>query len=81
MGSVTLAAWIAALAFPILLVCGLIAQELRPKAALTLVAIAFAIWFGTPRLSSSGGYLVTPALAVLDIVLVLKVVKRDIRIG
>ena len=81
MGSVTVAAWIAALAFPTLLVWGLAAQELGPRTAFTLAAIAIAPWFGLPRLSSAGGYLVTPALAVLDIVLVLMVFKRDIRIG
>jgi hypothetical protein len=32
------------------------------------------------RPCAGGGYLVTPALAVLDIVLVLQIFKRDIRI-
>jgi len=40
-----------------------------------------AVWIGLPRFPPSGGYLVAPVLGILDIVLVLMVLKRDIRIG
>jgi hypothetical protein len=80
-GSVQIAGGIAALIFPILVVWGLVSDELGLKAVVILVALGAAAWFALPAATPSGGYLVTPALAVLDIVLVLMVFKRDIRIG
>jgi len=49
------------------------------KAVAAFVVLGVFAWIGLPRLSPSGGYFVTPMLAVLDIVLVLMVFKRDIR--
>jgi len=79
-GSVGIAAWIAALAFPILLIWGFLSDELGPKALVVFVLLGAAARFGLPAVSPGGGYLVTSALAVLDIVLVLLIFKRDIRI-
>jgi hypothetical protein len=80
MGSVAVAAWIAVGVFPLLLVRGLVTEELSPRAAAVFVALALAAWIGLPRLPG-GGYLETPVVAVLDIVLVLMVFKADVRIG
>ena len=81
MGSPQIAQWIATLAFPILLILGFISDELGPKWIAVFAILGAATWIGLPRFLPSGAYLVTPALAVLDIVLVLMVFKRDIRIG
>jgi hypothetical protein len=80
MGSVGLAAWIARLAFPILLARGWLSGELGPKATAVFVALGLLAWIGLPLLPNGVNF-VTSALAVLDIGLVLLVFKRDIRIG
>ncbi|HET9358300.1 MAG TPA: hypothetical protein VFO58_01035 [Vicinamibacterales bacterium] len=80
MGSVGVAAWIAGIAFPTLLLIGWLTGELGPKAAAAFAILGAAAWIGLPRIPN-GAMLVTPALAVMDIVLVLVVFKRDIRIG
>jgi len=80
-GSPQIAHWIAALAFPTLLVLGYISDELKPKWLAAFAVLGAAAWVALPRFPPSGGYLVTPSLAVLDIVLVLMIFKRDIRIG
>ena len=79
MGSPAIAGWIALLAFPCLLAWGFVSEELGRKAVAAFVVLGVFAWIGLPRLSPSGGYFVTPMLAVLDIVLVLMVFKRDIR--
>ena len=81
MGSPQIGQWIAALAFPTLLVLGLISDEVRPRWVVLFAILGVAAWIVLPRFPPSGGYLVTPVLATLDIVLVLMVFKRDIRIG
>jgi hypothetical protein len=80
-GSPQIAQWIATVAFPVLLTLGFIGDELRPKWIAVFAILGAAAWIGLPRFPPSGGYLVTPALAVLDVALVLVVFKRDIRIG
>ena len=80
LGSVAIAAWIARLAFPILLVWGWLSGELGVRAVIIFVLIGLAAWLGLPRLAS-GGNLVTPALAAIDIALVFAVFKGDVRIG
>ena len=81
MGSPLIGQWIALVAFPTLLILGYISEELKPKWIAAFAILGVAAWIGLPRFPPSGGYLVTPALAVLDIMLVLTIFKRDIRIG
>ncbi len=81
MGSPLIGQWIAAIAFPTLLILGFISEELKPKWIAAFALLGAAAWIGLPRFPPSGGYLVAPTLAILDIVLILVVFKRDIRIG
>jgi hypothetical protein len=80
-GSPQIGQWIAALAFPTLLILGFLSDEVRPRWVVLFAILGVAAWVVLPRFSPSGGYLVTPALATLAIVLVLMVFKRDIRIS
>ena len=80
MGSISVAAWFARVAFVALLAIGLWSGELRRGAAIAFVAMGLAVWVLLPRLED-GALFVTPVLAVLDIALVLAIFKRDIRIG
>jgi hypothetical protein len=80
MGSISVAAWLAEVAFVALLVVGVWSGELRRTAAGVFVAIGLAARFLLPRFED-GVWFVTPSLAVLDIALVLAIFKRDIRIG
>ena len=81
MGSPQIGQLIAVVAFPTLLLLGYFSEELRPKWIAVFAILGVAAWIGLPRLPPSGGYLVGPVLGILDIVLVLMVFKRDIRIG
>jgi len=80
-GSPQIGQWIAALALPTLLILGFVSEELKPKWIAVFAILGAAAWIALPRFPPSGGYLVAPSLAVLDIVLVLVIFKRDIRIG
>jgi hypothetical protein len=80
-GSPQIGQWIAALAFPILLIVGFANGELKPRSIVVFAIVGVAAWVGLPRIPLSGSYLVTPVVAVLDIALVLIIFKRDIRIG
>jgi hypothetical protein len=80
MGSVGIAAWIAVLAFPTILVWGWFSGELGPKGTAVFAVLAAAVWFGLPQVPN-GENLKTSGLAVIDIALVLAVFKRDVRIG
>ena len=81
MGSPQIGQLIAVVAFPTLLILGYISEELTPKWIAAFAILGLAAWIGLPRFPPSGGYLVGPVLGILDIVLVLMVFKRDIRIG
>lgn len=80
MGSIGVAAWIAVILFPTLLVVGWVTGELKPRTLAAFAILGVAAWAGLPRLPS-GAYLVTPALAILDIALVFAIFKGDVRIG
>lgn len=80
MGSISVAAWFARVAFVALLAIGLWSGELHRGAALAFAAIGLAAWVLLPQFDN-GAPFVTPVLAALDIALVLAVFKRDIRIG
>ncbi len=80
MGSAGIAALIATIAFPILLVAGWISGELGPKAIAVFLVLAILARVGLPALLPYGGGLASPMLAVLDVALVLMVFKGDVRI-
>jgi hypothetical protein len=81
MGSVSVAAWIARLAFPILLLFGWMRGELTPKSTSVFVILGLIAWIGLPRIVPNGELFVTSALALLDVVLVLVVFKGDVRLS
>jgi hypothetical protein len=76
---VGIASAIAKLAFLGLLIAGVISGELRTKGLAIFVALGGLAWFGLPYLPRGADF-VTPALAVIDVVLVFVVYKDDIRI-
>jgi hypothetical protein len=79
-GSVGLAAVLVRALFPALLVFGWVRGELAPRASAAFMCLGALAWLGLPRLLPGQGDLVTTALAILDIALVLKVFKGDVRI-
>lgn len=79
-GSPAVAAWIAQLAFWVLLALGAFYGELSRRSIVTFVVLWTAGYFGLPRLSASGALFVPPYIALLDIALVWIVFKGDIRI-
>ena len=80
MGAIGVAAAIALLALPTLLVWGWLSGELGLKAITVFAFLSVAVLIGLPRVPHEDNF-VTSALAVIDIVLVLAVFKRDVRIG
>jgi hypothetical protein len=80
MGSQGIAAWIAQIAFGLLLVFGIATGELRRAVAALFVVLWVVGYAGLPRLSTFGGLFVTPYVALLDIVLVFLVFKQDVRL-
>ena len=80
MGFIGVAAWIATLAFPILVAWGWLSGGLGPKTTAVFVLLGVAVWIGLPRLPNGANF-VTSALAIIDIALVFAVFKGDVRIG
>ena len=80
MGSVGLAAWIALLLFPALLIIGALRGDLGRTAIAVFVCVGTFVWMVLPRMTSAGANYVTPALAILDIALVFLVFKGDVRL-
>jgi hypothetical protein len=79
MGSPLIAAWIAHIAFWVLLIAGVAFDELGRKAATTFVILWLAGHWGLPYLPY-GAALSSSFVAVLDVALVLVVFKGDIQI-
>ena len=79
-GSQAVAAWIAQLAFWVLLVLAISAGELSRKRAALFVAVWIVGCVGLPRLAPFSDLFVTPYVAVLDIVLVFVVFKGDLKL-
>ena len=75
-GSIAAGAWIARLAFLILVGQALIEGK-RGVAAIAM-ALGLGVWLAVPRLNPQ---LVTPCFAVIDIGLVFAVLGRDIRLN
>ena len=78
-GTPAVAAWVAQLAFWVLLALGTYFGELGRKAVVLFVVLWAVGYFGLPRLS--GGAFVIPYTALLDIALVWLVFKADIRLS
>ena len=74
-----IAALIAKLAFVGLLIAGIVSGELRRKALAIFIALGLFAWLGLPYLQRNADF-VTPALAIIDVALVLVVYKGDVRI-
>jgi hypothetical protein len=79
-GSQAVGAWIARLVFWLLLALGIGYRELSRKSAVLLVALWLVGYIALPRISWLGGLFFSPYVAVLDIVLVFFVFKRDVRL-
>jgi hypothetical protein len=80
LGSIGVAAWIAKLAFVVLLSLGVWFGELRRVGTMVFLALGLSIYLGLPYFQNGDNF-VTPALAILDIALVFAVFKGDVRIG
>ena len=76
MGSITVAGWIAYLAFWILLVYGWAIDELHAPAITVFLVLWIAARFGLPS-STFDGFFIT-CVAILDIALVFTIFKADI---
>jgi len=81
MGSIGIAGWIAQLTFWAVLGIGVWSNELDRRAAAIFVALWIAGFAGLPWLPMVGSMLVTPFVAILDIVLVFVVFKGDVTLS
>ena len=81
MGSQGVAAWIAQIAFWVLIVLGASYGDLSKKWASMFVAFWLAGYLGLPRISWWTGSFVTSYVAALDVVLVFVVFKGDVRLS
>jgi|RhiMethySRZTD1v2_1073278.scaffolds.fasta_scaffold04411_3 hypothetical protein len=66
------------LAFAGLLIAAVVSRQASRTGVAVFLALGAAVWFGLPYLPR-GADLVTPALAIIDVVLVLIVFKGDVR--
>lgn len=78
MGSLTVAAWIARVAFLTLLAIGIWSGDLRRRGATIFIVLGLAVWLGIPEVPNGDGF-VTSGLAILDIALAFAVFKGDVR--
>ena len=76
-GSPTIAAWIAHVAFWVLLVLGWSTSELGLKSGVVFLLLWIAGTFGLPHVPYGSG-LFSSYVALLDIALVFKIVKGDV---
>jgi len=77
----SVAAWVAQVAFWAILGLGIAFGELKRSSTLIFLALWAVGFFVLPRIPPYGGFLVTPYIAVLDIVLVFLVFKEDVRLS
>jgi hypothetical protein len=76
MGSITVAGWIAYLAFWILLIYGWAIDELHAPAITVFLVLWIAARFGLPY-AGAGGFFIA-CVAILDIALVFTIFKGDV---
>ena len=79
-GSAGVAGWIAQIAFWALLLIGLGSGDLGKKGGAFFAALWMVGCFGLQFLPS-GGMLLTPYLAIIDVVLVFLIFKGDVRLN
>jgi hypothetical protein len=80
-GSGSVAAWVAQVAFWVILGLGIVFGELKRSRTLIFLTLWAVGFFVLPRISPYSGLLVTPYVAVLDLVLVFLVFKGDVRLS
>lgn len=80
MGSPALAAWIAHVAFWVLLARGWMAGELGIRGAIIALSLWLTAYIGLPFLLPYGPGLFSSFVAVVDIALVFVIFKGDVRI-
>jgi hypothetical protein len=80
-GSASVAGYVAHVAFWAVLAIGAMFGELGRRGLATFALLWFCGVFGLPRVSVAASFLVTPYVAVLDIVLVFIVFKGDVRMS
>ena len=76
-----IAAWIAHVAFWILVPYGWFWEELRGQGVAVFLILWAAGFFGLPYISPLGGALFPSYVAVLDVILVFMIFKGDVRLG
>jgi len=77
----SVAGWVAQVAFWAILGLGIVFGELKRSSTLIFLALWAVGFFLLPRISPYSGLLVTPYVAVLDIVLAFLVFKGDVRLS
>ena len=77
----SVAAWVAQVAFWVILSLGIVFGDLKRSPTLIFLALWAVGFFALPRISPYSGLLVTPYVAVLDIVLVFLVFRGDVRLS
>ena len=80
MGSPAVGAWVAHIAFWVLVPLGISREALSKRAAVIFAALWLVGCVGLPRTAWWAGSLVTTWVAVLDIALVFVVFKGDVRV-
>jgi hypothetical protein len=80
-GTPLLGGLVAQFAFWTLVVYGLLDGELGVRGAAAYVVLWAAAEFGLPHVARFGSLFVTPTIAIIDIVLVFKVMKGDVTLG
>ena len=78
-GSIAVGAWLARIVFVVVLLHGLSSGELSYRAAGHFAVAAMIALFAIP--AAGAAPLVTPALALIDVALVLAVFKGDVRLS
>jgi hypothetical protein len=79
-GTHVIAAFVAHIAFWVLLVIGVLSGAIRTKGAVVFLVLWAVGYAALPRLSSISAGFVTPWLAILDIALVLIISEGDVPI-
>ena len=80
MDSLALAAWVAHVAFWVLIALGLLVGDLGIRGTVIALALWATAYIGLSFLPSYGGALFPPFVAIIDIALVLVLFKGDVRI-
>jgi hypothetical protein len=80
-GAPLIGLWIAHIVFWALLGLGFVTGSISNRSAWTFVVLWLLGYLGIPRVDATGGLFVTPYLALLDIILVLVVLRGDVRLS